>query len=205
MGSHAKLARSDPVLAGLIERLGRLSFETRRRGRPRADSYGTLLRSVVGQQLSAKAAATIYDRVLALFDGATPSPGQLLAVDVAALRATGLSGRKVEYVRDLAAHALSGELELDRLGELPDEEVIAEITAVRGFGVWSAQMFLMFHLERPDVLPTGDLGIRRAVQVEYGLAELPDADELTRIAEPWRPQRTLACIYLWESLHNLPA
>jgi DNA-3-methyladenine glycosylase II len=205
MGSHAKLARSDPVLAGLIERLGRLSFETRRRGRPRADSYGTLLRSVVGQQLSAKAAATIYDRVLALFDGATPSPGQLLAVDVAALRATGLSGRKVEYVRDLAAHALSGELELDRLGELPDEEVIAEITAVRGFGVWSAQMFLMFHLERPDVLPTGDLGIRRAVQSEYGLAELPDADELTRIAEPWRPQRTLACIYLWESLHNLPA
>ena len=205
MGSHAKLARSDPVLAGLIERLGRLSFETRRRGRPRADSYGTLLRSVVGQQLSAKAAATIYDRVLALFDGATPSPGQLLAVDVAALRATGLSGRKVEYVRDLAAHALSGELELDRLGELPDEEVIAEITAVRGFGVWSAQMVLMFHLERPDVLPTGDLGIRRAAQVEYGLAELPDADELTRIAEPWRPQRTLACIYLWESLHNLPA
>jgi DNA-3-methyladenine glycosylase II len=205
MGSHAKLARSDPVLAGLIERLGRLSFETRRRGRPRADSYGTLLRSVVGQQLSAKAAATIYDRVLALFDGATPSPEQLLAADVAALRATGLSGRKVEYVRDLAAHALSGELELERLGELPDEEVIAEITAVRGFGVWSAQMFLMFHLERPDVLPTGDLGIRRAVQIEYGLAELPDADELTRIAEPWRPQRTLACIYLWESLHNLPA
>ncbi len=205
MGSHATLARSDPVLASLIDRLGRLSFETRRRGRPRTDSYGTLLRSVVGQQLSAKAAATIYDRVLGLFDGATPSPEQLLAVDAAALRATGLSGRKVEYVRDLAAHVLSGELELDRLGELSDEHVIAEISAVRGFGVWSAQMFLMFHLERPDVLPTGDLGIRRAVQIEYGLDELPDADELTRIAEPWRPQRTLACIYLWESLHNLPA
>ena len=108
-------------------------------------------------------------------------------------------------MRDLAAHVESGELELDRLGELSDEEVIAEITAIRGFGVWSAQMFLMFHLERPDVLPTGDLGIRRAVQVEYGLDELPDADELTRIAEPWRPQRTLACIYLWESLHNTPA
>jgi DNA-3-methyladenine glycosylase II len=205
MGAHATLARSDPVLAGLIDRLGRLSFETRRRGRPRTDSYGTLLRSVVGQQLSAKAAATIYDRVLALFDGATPSPEQLLAVDQGALRATGLSGRKVEYVRDLAGHVLSGELELDRLGELPDEQVIAEISAVRGFGVWSAQMFLMFHLERPDVLPTGDLGIRRAVQIEYGLDQLPDADELTRIAEPWRPQRTLACIYLWESLHNLPA
>lgn len=204
MGPIAKLERSDPVIAGLVGRLGRLSFETRRRGRPQADSYGTLLRSVVGQQLSAKAAATIYDRVLSLFDGTTPSPEQLLAVEVTDLRATGLSGRKVEYVRDLAAHVLSGELELDRLGELSDEEVIAEITAVRGFGVWSAQMFLMFGLERPDVLPTGDLGIRRAVQIEYQLDELPDADELTRIAQPWRPQRTLACIYLWESLHNLP-
>ena len=109
-------------------------------------------------------------------------------------------------MRDLARHVESGELELDRLGELSDEEVIDEITAIRGFGVWSAQMFLMFHLERPDVLPTGDLGHppcgRRC---EYGLDELPDPDELTRIAEPWRPHRTLACIYLWESLHNTPA
>lgn len=189
----------------LVERLGRLSFETRRRGRPLVDSYGMLLRSVVGQQLSTKAAATIYDRVLELFGGDTPSPAQLLAVEPDDLRATGLSGRKVEYVRDLAGHVESGELELDRLAELSDEEVIAEITAVRGFGVWSAQMFLMFHLERPDVLPTGDLGIRRAVQVEYGLDGLPDPDQLTQIAEPWRPHRTLACIYLWESLHNTPA
>ncbi len=205
MSVHAKLAGSDSVMAELVERLGRLSFETRRRGRPSLDSYGMLLRSVVGQQLSTKAAATIYDRVLELFDGDTPSAAQLLAVEPDDLRATGLSGRKVEYVRDLARHVESGELELDRLAELSDEEVIAEITAVRGFGAWSAQMFLMFHLERPDVLPTGDLGIRRAVQIEYGLEELPDADELTGIAEPWRPRRTLACIYLWESLHNTPA
>ena len=125
-------------------------------------------------------------------------------VDEQALRGAGLSGRKVEYVRDLACHVESGELELDRLAELSDEEVIAEISAVRGFGVWSAQMFLMFQLERPDVLPTGDLGIRRAIKLEYGHDEHTGHDELTRIAEPWRPHRTLACIYLWESRHNLP-
>ena len=204
MSDVERLAASDPVLAQLVERFGELSFETRRRGRARTDSYGTLLRSVVGQQVSTKAAAAIYDRVLAVFDGKTPPPAELLAVDPAELRAAGLSGRKVEYVRDLAEHVVSGELELDRLAELPDDEVITEITAVRGFGVWTAQVFCMFHLERPDVLPTGDLGIRRAVENEYGLDQLPGHDELTAIAEPWRPLRTLACIYLWESLHNAP-
>jgi DNA-3-methyladenine glycosylase II len=128
----------------------------------------------------------------------------LLAADPAALRACGLSGRKVEYLRDLAIHVSSGELELDRLGSLSDEEVIAEITAVRGFGRWSAEMFLIFFCERPDVLPVGDLGIRRAVKLAYRLDELPDPAELTTIAEPWRPHRTLACLYLWESLHAAP-
>lgn len=201
---YEQLAAGDPVIAGLVERFGVLSFETRRRGRPRDDSYGVLLRGVVGQQISTKAAAAVWARLQAVFGGHTPSPAELLAVEPQRLRDAGLSGRKVEYVRDLAAHVESGELELDRLGELSDEDVIAEITAVRGFGVWSAQIFLMFHLERPDVLPTGDLGIRRAAQNAYGLDELPDHDELTAIAEPWRPHRTLACIYLWESLHNAP-
>ena len=191
-------------MAGLVERLGELSMDTRYRRREKRDAYGTLLGSVVSQQLSTKAARTIYNRVLELFGGHTPTPAELLAADPADLRACGLSGRKVEYVRDLAAHVESGELELDRLGELSDDEVIAEITAVRGFGVWSAHMFLMFFLERPDVLPVGDLGIRRGVQLAYGLDELPAPAELEEIAEPWRPHRTLACVYLWESLQNVP-
>ena len=192
-------------MAELVAAHGPMSVERRLRERGQAgDPWSVLVRAVVGQQLSAKAAATIFDRLLELFGGKIPSPAELLGVTPEELRAIGLSGRKVEYVRDLAAHVESGELELERLGELGDQEVIAEITAIRGFGLWSAQMFLIFHLERPDVLPTGDLGVRRAVQVEYGLEQLPDHDELTRIAEPWRPQRTLASLYLWETLANVP-
>ena len=188
----------------LVVRLGELSLDARRRRRPPVDAYGMLLRSVIGQQLSVKAAATIYGRVLDLFGGTTPPPEKLLEADPQQLRDVGLSWRKVEYVRDLAEHVVSGELELGRLDQLTDDEVIAEITAVRGFGVWSAQMFLIFFLERPDVLPTGDLGIRKAAQVAYGLDQLPAPAELERIAEPWRPHRSLASIYLWESLANEP-
>ena len=202
---HEQLAAADPVMAALVERFGVLSPERRRRGRPRGvDVYGALLRTVIGQQLSTKAARTIYGRVLELFDGAVPAPAQLLAVEPQALRDAGLSWRKVEYLRDLAAHVQSGELEVDRLRELSDEDVIAEISAVRGLGRWSAEMFLMFQLERPDVLPVDDLGIRRAIQVGYGLGQLPAAAEMERLAEPWRPHRTLACLYLWESLDNAP-
>ena len=191
-------------MAALIDRVGEMSFERRRRGRPQGDSYGVLLRTVVGQQLSAKAAATIFDRLLELFGGKTPSPAELLAVTPEDLRAIGLSGRKVEYVRDLAAHVQSGELELDRLGELGDEEVIGEITAIRGFGLWSAQMFLIFHLQRPDVLPTGDLGVRNAVRDAYGLEKAPAPKELAEIGEAWAPYRTRASLYLWRSLDNAP-
>lgn len=109
------------------------------------------------------------------------------------------------FLRSLAEHVTSGELELERLDELSDADVTAELIAVKGLGPWTADMFLMFHLERPDVLPVGDLGIRRAVERAYGLPELPDAGELTRIAEPWRPHRTLACRYLWRSLDGTPA
>jgi DNA-3-methyladenine glycosylase II len=202
------LAASDPVMAVLIERIGKIDIETRlsRRKEERpGDAYGALLRAIVGQQLSTKAARTIYLRVLELFGGATPSPQRLLEAREEDLRACGLSGRKTEYVRDLAAHVLDGELELDRLGELGDEEVIEEIVAVRGLGRWTAEMFLIFHLERPDVLSGGDLGIRKAIQIEYGLDEMPPPKQVIEIGEPWRPHRSLASIYLWESLAAVPS
>ena len=201
------LAAADPTMAALIERVGRIDIETRLRRRKEeapADAYGALLRAIVGQQLSTKAARTIYLRVLDLFGGTTPSPEQLLEASEEDLRACGLSGRKTEYVRDLASHVLDGELELDRLEQLEDEEVIEEIVAVRGLGRWTAEMFLLFHLQRPDVLSGGDLGIRKAIQIEYGLEEMPTPTRVLEIGEPWRPHRSLASLYLWESLAAVP-
>jgi DNA-3-methyladenine glycosylase II len=186
-------------MAALVERIGPLDYASRRRGRP-DDAYGALVRTIVGQQLSTKAAQTIYARLVALFEDNPPTPAELIAAEDPDLRAAGLSRQKIGYLRDLAARVHRGELELDILHELPDEEVAARITAVKGLGQWSADMFLMFHLMRPDVLPVGDLGIRRAVERAYGLPALPDADDLRELAEPWRPQRTLACLYLWKTL-----
>jgi DNA-3-methyladenine glycosylase II len=141
----------------------------------------------------------------ARFGGRAPTPKEVLADDPDELKAAaGLSRAKVSFLRSLAEHVLDRTLELDRLDELPDEQVIAELVAVRGLGVWSAHMFLMFHLGRPDILPVGDLGIRRAVMRRYGLEELPGPDELERIADPWRPYRTLACRFLWRSLDATP-
>jgi len=201
------LAAADPEMAALIERIGKIDLAKRlaRRAEERpADAYGALLRAIVGQQLSTKAARTIYLRVLDIFGGTTPSPEQLLEASEADLRGAGLSGRKVEYVRDLAGHVISGELELERLDDLADEQVIVEIVAVRGLGRWTAEMFLMFHLERPDVLSGGDLGIRKAIQIEYGLDEMPTAQETVEIGERWSPYRSLASLYLWESLAAVP-
>ncbi len=202
------LAASDPTMAALIERVGKIDLATRleRRQEERPpDAYGALLRAIVGQQLSTKAARTIYLRVLDLFGGTAPSPEQLLEASEEDLRACGLSGRKTEYVRDLAAHVLSGELELDRLEELSDEEAIEEIVAVRGLGQWTGEMFLLFHLQRPDVLSGGDLGIRKAVQIEYELEDMPPPKQVLEIGEPWRPHRSLASLYLWESLAAVPS
>jgi DNA-3-methyladenine glycosylase II len=200
----AALRAADPVMARLIDANGAAVRKDLGRERPR-DAYGTLVRAIVGQQLSSKAAATIHKRVLDLFDGHTPTPRQLLEVDAELLREAGLSRAKAAYLRDLAQHVEDRELELERLPELPDEEVAAQLTAIKGLGQWTADMFLMFHLGRPDVLPVGDQGIRRAMQVEYGLRKLPDAQRMRKLARPWRPYRTLACLYLWSSLDNTPA
>ncbi|HST34509.1 MAG TPA: DNA-3-methyladenine glycosylase 2 family protein [Solirubrobacteraceae bacterium] len=192
------------MLAGIIDAVGRLP--SARGGRPeREDHYGALVRSIVGQQLSVLAARAIYGRLIERFGGRPPTPQEVLAQDPEELRAAaGLSRAKVGFLRSLAEHVLSGELELERLDELTDEDAIAELVAVKGLGVWTAHMFLMFHLERPDVLAVGDLGIRRAIERAYALGALPDAAEIERIAEPWRPHRTLACRYLWRSLDNEP-
>jgi DNA-3-methyladenine glycosylase II len=195
--------RADKVLRRVMEGRGPIDPSTDRRG-SRPDPYEALARAIVGQQLSTKAAASIWNKVLELFDGETPEPGALLRRRPATLRKAGLSNAKVAFLRDLAERVGDGRLDLNRLRELPDEDVIAELIEVKGIGRWTAEMFLIFHLARPDVVSTGDLGIRKAVQLAYGLDELPGPEDLERIAEEWRPHRTLACLYLWRSLANTP-
>jgi DNA-3-methyladenine glycosylase II len=198
-----QLSAADPVMAGLIEACGVLSSPPRKRADPE-EHYGALLHAVVNQQLSVKAGAAIYGRLTERFGGRTPTPEQLLADDPEDLRlAAGLSRSKVGFMRSLAEHILSGELELDRLDDLSDEEVLAELVAVKGIGEWTGHMFLMSHLHRPDVMAPGDLGIKRAIERAYGLED-PDRETMERLAERWRPHRTLACRYLWRSLNNEP-
>lgn len=199
------LRESDPVLGALIDARGPLRDS--REGRPdREDHYGALVRSIINQQLSVSAGRAIYQRLLDRFGGRPPTPQEALAQDPEELRsAVGLSRAKVGFLRSLAEHVIDGSLELRRLDELSDEQAITELVAVKGLGVWTAHMFLMFHLERPDVLAVGDLGIRRAIERAYGLPDLPDPATMEQIATPWRPHRTLACRYLWRSLDNEPA
>jgi DNA-3-methyladenine glycosylase II len=191
-------------MARLIDAGGPLPEEPDARGRP-AELYGALVRTITGQQLSVLAARAIWGRLLEHFDGRVPTPEEILAEDPDTLRAAaGFSRAKVAYLRSLAEHVRAGELELDRLAELPDEEVIRELTAVKGIGEWSAHMFLMFTLHRPDVLAVGDLGVRNAAMRAYDLPAPPRPAELEALAEPWRPHRTRACLYLWRSLQNTP-
>jgi DNA-3-methyladenine glycosylase II len=198
------LRAADPVLRGLIDAIGVDSLGDRRIGRPR-DHYGALVRTIVGQQLSTRAARAIYERLTQRFGGRAPTPEEIMAEDPEELRTSvGLSHAKVRYLRSLAEHALDGSLELDKLARLSDGEVIAELTAISGIGLWSAHIFLMFHLQRPDILPVGDLGIRKAFQNAYKLPGLPEAPEMEKIALPWRPYRTTACLFLWRSLSALP-
>lgn len=181
-------------MATLVDRVGPLRLR-----RQACAPFESLARAIVYQQLSGKAAATIFGRLAAACGGCV-SPEALAALDDGAIRAAGISGQKLSYLRDLTARVASGALALDRLHRRRDEAVIEELVAVRGIGRWSAEMYLMFRLGRPDVLPVGDLGIRKAVQRAYRLRKLPEPDRLRGIAEPWRPYRTAACWYLWRSL-----
>jgi DNA-3-methyladenine glycosylase II len=190
------LIRRDPILRATIQRIGTCGMASRQH----TDHLTALVRSIVGQQLSSKAAATIFARFCDLFPDRQISVAGIAALDDAALRGVGLSGQKLAYLRDLCARIADGRLRLDELEALPDDEVIARLTAVKGFGRWTAEMFLMFRLHRPDVLPVGDLGISTAVQRIYRLRQRPKPNRLTKIGEAWRPYRSVACWYLWESL-----
>jgi DNA-3-methyladenine glycosylase II len=191
------LMRRDPVLGKAIKQIGPCLLAERQR----KDHLTALVGAIVSQQLSTKAAATIFGRFAALFpDNVIPGHEAIAALDDQTLRSVGLSGQKVGYLRDLCARLNDGRLVPDDLDTLEDEEVIARLVAVKGFGRWTAEMFLMFRLHRPDVLPVGDLGIVNAVQRLYGLRKRPDPKRLTKLGEPWRPYRSVACWYLWQSL-----
>jgi DNA-3-methyladenine glycosylase II len=151
-----------------------------------------------------KAASTISGRFEALFDDRGPSPDGVTVLSDARLRGVGLSGQKLAYLRDLSRRVVDGSLKLGALSAMEDEDVIAALTAVKGIGRWTAEMFLMFRLQRPDVLPVGDLGIVKAMQKVYGLRKMPSPARMTAIGERWRPYRSVASWYLWASLDNAP-
>jgi len=195
--------RADKVMKRVMEERGPIDPAIDRRG-SRPDPFEAVARAIVGQQLSTKAARSIWEKLLSRFGGETPTPEALLRKRKPTLRKAGLSNAKVDFLRDLAQRVKDGRLDFDRIKDFSDEDVIADLIEVKGVGQWTAEMFLMFHLARPDVLSVGDLGIRRAVQIAYGMDDLPGPEELERIAEEWRPHRTLACLYLWRSLDNTP-
>jgi DNA-3-methyladenine glycosylase II len=196
------LMRRDPVLGAAVKRIGPCGLAARQRH----DHLTALIGAIVSQQLSTRAAATIFGRFVALFpDGAIPGAAAIHALEDQALRGVGLSGQKVGYLRDLCARIGDQRLVLDELDALADEQVIERLTAVKGFGRWTAEMFLMFRLHRPDVLPVGDLGIVTAIQRLYGLRKRPDPKRILKIGEPWRPYRSVASWYLWQTLAEAKA
>ena len=191
-----ELAAGDPVMAGFVELYSGDSLVSR------GDPFGTLVRSIAGQQISVKAADSIWVRFSATLPAIEPEA--ILAVSSETLRACGLSARKVEYISDLARHFSSGQIHVNRLDAMSDAEIIAELTAVRGIGVWTAEMFLIFNQLRPDVYPLDDIGLQRAVALHYFGGERLARKHLAEAGERWRPWRSAATWYLWRSLDPLP-
>jgi DNA-3-methyladenine glycosylase II len=193
------LARRDPILGAAIKRIGPCGLAERQR----KDHLTTLVGAIVSQQLSTKAAATIFGRFVALFEGdRIPSAAAIAALADDRLRGVGLSGQKTGYLRDLCARIGDGRLKLEELDALPDEQVIERLTSVKGFGRWTAEMFLMFRLHRPDVLPVDDLGIVKGVQKLYRMRKRPDAKRILKLGEAWRPYRSVASWYVWQTLRE---
>ena len=194
--ASSRLAKNDPIMAALVKRYTETSLVSR------GDPFTTLARSIVGQQISVKAADSIWSRVLALFPAIVPDA--MLGGKAQKLRECGLSARKMEYLSDLARRFADGTVRPERWADAPDEEIIAELTAVRGIGVWTAEMFLIFNLLRPDVFPVDDIGLQKAAALHYFGGERPTRRQLLELGESWRPWRTVATWYLWRSLDPLP-
>ena len=195
LAAVAHLSDRDPVLRPVIDAVGECTL------RPRRDRFEMLAGSILSQQISTAAARTIRNRLVERAGGRLAAEA-LLALSDEELRACGVSAQKAVYLRDLSSRVASGSLPMNRLGRLPDEEVIERLTVVKGVGRWTGQMFLMFALGRPDVLPHDDLGIRNAIRRLYGFSAMPTRAEMDRVAEPWRPYATVACWYLWRSLEG---
>ena len=190
------LKKADPTMARLIAEVGPCRYEVKNFG----THFDALCRSIIYQQLSTKAAGTIHGRFLDLFQGRHPTPEALLAIPEETLRGVGLSRQKLNYLRDLASRVHTGALPLDHLDELPDQEIIDYLVQVKGIGVWTAQMFLMFRLGRMDVLPVLDLGIRNAIKKAYRVRGVPTPKRMQKLGAPWSPYASVACWYLWRSL-----
>lgn len=192
--------RRDPVLAGIIRRYGPCALGE---ARDRFDHFAMLVRAIVFQQLSTKAATTIHERLIAAMPGGV-SPAALALLTDEQFRAAGISRQKAAYLRDLGSKVSAGAVPLDNVDVMSDEEVITALTQVKGIGRWTAEMFLIFRLQRPDVLPVDDLGIVNAIQKAYRLRKKPTPDRMRKIGEAWRPYRSVATWYLWRSLDNEP-
>lgn len=190
------LKKSDPVMRAIIERVGAYKIEHRE------PSFETLVRSIVYQQLSGKVASVILGRLIALLPDAKITPAAILKLTPARMRKAGLSKQKTAYIRDLARQTNQGHIKFETLPDLTDLEVIEHLTQVKGIGVWTAHMFLIFALRRPDILATGDLGVRVAIRKAYQLEELPHPKQVEELAAAWRPYSSVAVWYLWRSLEG---
>lgn len=200
LSAQQHLITHDTRLAPIIEHYGGCSIK------PHTNYYEELVGSIISQQLSVKAADTIWRRFIALYDNETPTPEQIIATDIETIRAVGASYAKARYIQDLAAHILDGELDLAHIATLDNDTIISQLTAVKGIGEWSAHMFLIFCLGRLDILPWGDLGVRKSAQIVYGLPNLPDKQQLVELANKngWHPYESVVAWYLWRNLDNKP-